>query len=212
MRARGFRVWIRAQAAPLPAFDLRFEAKEGQGALRVARPGVLAVSEPADAGEIAGLSPAQLRRSRFLHLWDEGRKRQGHTFAKLADEELAALEVGAWTPLVARSQGSWRVLVPGSRTRDDGLPVDDDTTDTQLDPASEKVDPTAGLSVERPVPVTHTRGPGLAQVPLASSSAPSVLVRMLRRQAMDDAVEIKELRARVAALEEELAALKASKG
>ncbi len=207
MREQGFHVWIRASDSGVPRYDLRFEAAAGQGALRVARPGVLATAEPSVDGEVEGLSGAQLRRSRFLHLWEEGTRRQGHTFSGLDDSVLSDLEAGSWVPLIARSQGRWRVLVPGTRAEEPEFVADDDT-DTELDPAAEKVDPSAGLSTERPEPVHHARGPGLAEVPLAGSSQATVLVRMLRRQAMDDAVEIRELRARVAALTAELAAQK----
>jgi hypothetical protein len=105
-----FLFWIRRLDVGDWPYALRFEVTEGKGVLRVARPGVV-IDPPARArGFEDSLAGEQLRASRFLHVWDGGRKRQGYVLSKLDDEQLERLDVDVWHELEVSRDGGFRYL------------------------------------------------------------------------------------------------------
>ena len=78
-----FRVWIRRETESEGPFSIRFEVEEGKGLLRVARPGVLIDPPASPTGAESRLTGQQLRASRFLHVWDSGRSRQGYSLTRV---------------------------------------------------------------------------------------------------------------------------------
>ena len=105
-----FQFWIRRLDVGDWPYALRFEVNEGKGVLRVARPGVV-IDPPARArGFEDSLAGEQLRASRFLHVWDGGRKRQGYVLSKLDDEQLEHLDTDVWHELAVSRDGGFRYL------------------------------------------------------------------------------------------------------
>jgi hypothetical protein len=94
-----FRVWLRRRAEPGAPYSVRFEVTDGKGILRVARPGVLVDPPARPFGFEERLSAAQVRASRFLHVWDGGRYRQGYMLARLEEARMEALPPDRWIQL-----------------------------------------------------------------------------------------------------------------
>ncbi len=105
-----FRVWIRRQSRVDGPFSIKFEVEEGKGVLRVARPGVLIDPPARPTGAEDRLTGAQLRASRFLHVWDNGRGRQGHSLTRLEESSLDRLPLENWVPLVPSEDSALHYL------------------------------------------------------------------------------------------------------
>lgn len=108
-----FQFWVRRSHGEGAVFSIRFEVEEGKGLLRVARPGVLVDPPARESGFEERLTPAQVRASRFLHVWDGGRKRQGYVLSRLTDAVLNELTRGVWEQMKVISDGGFCWLVPG---------------------------------------------------------------------------------------------------
>jgi len=123
-----FRVWVRRRGDAQGPYALRFEVAEGKGILRVARPGVLVDPPARPAGIEERLTAAQVRASRFLHVWEAGRHRQGHLFARLDETGLEALPADRWIELVSATEGTTALLkLPAEIGPDSGI-IDDEPT------------------------------------------------------------------------------------
>ena len=107
-----FRFWIRCGCGDDPTFSIRFDVGHGKGLLRVARPGVLVDPPARQSGTEEGLTPAQVRASLFLHIWDSGGKGQGYVLSRLSDEILLTLPVERWVDLGSEFDGGFFWLVP----------------------------------------------------------------------------------------------------
>lgn len=114
-----FSFWVRRNAGDGAVYSVRFEVEEGKGLLRVARPGVLVDPPARESGFEERLTPAQVRASRFLHVWDGGRKRQGYVLSRLTDDVLAGLRSGTWERMQIVSDGGFCWLVPGDHAQGD---------------------------------------------------------------------------------------------
>ena len=88
---------------------IRFEVTEGKGILRVARPGVLIDPPARPTGLEERLTSAQLRASRFLHVWEGGR--QGHSLAQLEESGLERLPVDLWVALAPSADSTLHYLL-----------------------------------------------------------------------------------------------------
>ncbi|MFN7147299.1 MAG: hypothetical protein ACK4YP_26260, partial [Myxococcota bacterium] len=121
-----FRVWIRRRNDPQGPYAIRFEVTDGKGILRVARPGVLVDPPARPSGFEERLSASQVRASRFLHVWDGGRYRQGHLLARLDETRLENIPADRWIELGLSSEGTTALLVlPPEIGPDSGI-VDDE--------------------------------------------------------------------------------------
>jgi hypothetical protein len=98
-------VWIRRETDSEGPFSIRFEVEEGKGLLRVARPGVLIDPPARPSGAESRLTGAQLRASRFLHVWDSGRSRQGYTLTRMDEPSLERAPGDRWVELLATEGG-----------------------------------------------------------------------------------------------------------
>ncbi len=103
-----FRLWIRRQNVAEGAYSLRFEAQEGKGILRVARPGVLIDPPARPVGIEERLTPQQLRSTRFILVWDGGRARQGHLLNRIEEGQLERIELDRWLDMEIVVDGGFR--------------------------------------------------------------------------------------------------------
>lgn len=197
-----FRFWVRKGPGGDPTYSIRFEVRKGKGLLRVARPGVLVDPPARQSGYEERLTPAQVRASRFLHVWDAGRKRQGHVLSRLTDEVLAALEVERWSELGIESDGGFCWLVPLPPGEEGGMA---DRIEEELTDLAE-----TGVLAETIDDDVSDVG---ATVPLQSSNdftstfgKATTLVRYMRREKMRDQGSINQLKGRVEELEAKLEA------
>ncbi|MED5372899.1 MAG: hypothetical protein VX899_17905 [Myxococcota bacterium] len=189
-----FRFWVRRGSGDDPTFSVRFDVRNGKGLLRVARPGVLVDPPARQSGFEERLTPAQVRASRFLHIWDSGRKRQGYVLSRLSDELLLPLAPERWVELGIESDGGFSWLVP--RT-DEPEPYDSvEPSEPQNDDPTESGEPTNPDGGAAPPPVNFTGGFGRA----------TTLIRHLRRQNGRDQEKIQALEQRVHDLEKKLEA------
>lgn len=106
-----FRFWVRRSPGEGAVYSIRFEVDGGKGLLRVARPGVLVDPPAREFGFEERLTSAQVRASRFLHVWEGGRKRQGYVLSRLTDAVLAELPLGSWEELSVVNDGGFCWLV-----------------------------------------------------------------------------------------------------
>lgn len=200
-----FRFWVRRGPGDDPNFSIRFDVRHGKGLLRVARPGVLVDPPARQSGYEERLTPAQVRASRFLHIWDSGRKRQGYVLSRLSDEILLTLPVERWVELGMESDGGFYWLVPRTDEPEPYLdslehpePVGDDETEngqpTNPEDESELTSPQADID-EPPVG-------GLS----GGFDRATTLIRHLRRQHGRDLERIQALDQRVHDLEKKLEA------
>jgi hypothetical protein len=97
-----FRVWIRRETDSEGPFSIRFEVEEGKGLLRVSRPGVLIDPPARPSGAESRLTSQQLRASRFLHVWDSGRSRQGYSLTRVDEDSLERAPGDRWVELLVR--------------------------------------------------------------------------------------------------------------
>jgi len=100
-----FRVWIRRETQSEGQFSIRFSVEDGKGLLRVARPGVLIDPPAHPSGAESRLTGAQLRASRFLHVWDSGRSRQGYTLTRMDEPSLDRAPDDRWVELLVTDGG-----------------------------------------------------------------------------------------------------------
>lgn len=105
-----FQVWVRRQSQPDGPFSIRFEVADGKGILRVARPGVLIDPPARPTGLEERLTGPQLRASRFLHVWDGGRGRQGHSLTRLEEMALDRVPIGLWVCLIPSEDSALHYL------------------------------------------------------------------------------------------------------
>lgn len=111
MDAPKFRFWVRRSPGEGAVYSIRFEVDGGKGLLRVARPGVLVDPPAREFGFEERLTSAQVRASRFLHVWEGGRKRQGYVLSRLTDVVLSELPLGSWEELSVVNDGGFCWLV-----------------------------------------------------------------------------------------------------
>ncbi len=187
-----FRFWVRKGAADSPTFSIRFEVRAGKGLLRIARPGVLVDPPARQSGYEERLTPSQVRASRFLHVWEGGKKRQGYVLSRLTDDLLGELEEECWRRLVVVSEGGFCWLVPGLS--------DEDTS-----PSEELTD------MDMPIILDEDEGSPESTSPLKAPDdaaglfgKATTLVRFMRREKARDESAIAELEGRIAELEVEL--------
>lgn len=108
-----FRIWIRRIEPPAGPLAIRYEMTDGKGILRQNRPGVVLDPPARPQGIETGLSAAQVRSARFLHVWGKGAFRQGYLLVRLTDAEIARLPDEEWIELVpAREAGQSWLSVP----------------------------------------------------------------------------------------------------
>ena len=86
-----FRIWLRRMSSLERTFALRFEAFEGKGVLRVARPGVLVDPPARVSGYESDITAQNVRASRFLHVSGTARRRDTWFLSRLSDEQLNGL-------------------------------------------------------------------------------------------------------------------------
>lgn len=196
-----FRFWVRRSPDADPTFSVRFEVRQGKGLLRVARPGVLVDPPARQSGYEERLSAAQVRASRFLHVWDAGRKRQGYVLSRLTDELLVGLSEERWVEMGIESDGGFCWL----------LPLPDDVAVTIQDPAEEPtraIDDLMGGVVEEIVDPESEFDNTMPLQSLEAVANPfgkaTTLVRHMRRQQVRDSTTIKQLEGRVGDLEDRL--------
>ncbi len=197
-----FRFWVRRGPGDDPTFSVRFDVRHGKGLLRVARPGVLVDPPARQSGYEERLTPAQVRASRFLHIWDSGRKRQGYVLSRLSDEILLTLPVERWVELGMENDGGFYWLVP--RT-DEPEPYQDSTE------APESVlDDNTEAHATNPEEDSELTSPGQEEPPVAGLAGgfdrATTLIRHLRRQHGRDLERIQALDQRVHDLEKKLEA------
>ena len=203
-----FRFWLRRSPGEDPTFSVRFEVRQGKGLLRVARPGVLVDPPARQSGYEERLTAAQVRASRFLHVWDAGRRRQGFVLSRLSDEILSDLARERWVEMGLESDGGFCWLLP----REDADPTDHDT---DIDPAEEPTRVLENLMPDDVVieEIVDPESEPDATIPLqlldpfvTTFGKATTLVRHMRREKVRDAGTIKNLESRVTELEDKLEA------
>ena len=203
-----FRFWVRRSPGEDPTFSVRFEVRQGKGLLRVARPGVLVDPPARQSGYEERLTAAQVRASRFLHVWDAGRKRQGYVLSRLSDDVLADLAEERWAEMGIESDGGFCWLLP----REEVEPTDHDT---DIDPAEEPTRALEDLMLEEGIieEISDPDSEADATMPIQAMDPfvttfgkATTLVRHMRREKVRDTVTIKNLETRVAELEHKLEA------
>jgi hypothetical protein len=213
-----FRFWVRRSPGEGAVYAIRFEVEGGKGLLRVARPGVLVDPPAKEAGFEERLTAAQVRASRFLHVWDSGRKRQGYVLSRLTDPVLGSLPPSSWEELHVVSDGGFCWLVPGGPEELDAsaivpievapapsitdLPSIDVSAADELDgledePVSEEIPALTpvdaeqlGVPLEEPDPAEV-----LSESSLMVFGRATNLVRYLRREKARDRHQLAELQA-----------------
>ncbi|MCB9758616.1 MAG: hypothetical protein H6739_02125 [Alphaproteobacteria bacterium] len=215
-----FHFWVRRSHGEGAVYSIRFEVEDGKGLLRVARPGVLVDPPARESGYEERLTPAQVRASRFLHVWDGGRKRQGYVLSRLTDDVLGELPRGVWEQMQIISDGGFCWLVPGLPQELDASAVEPiDNSAEELPPISvepvdvEPVDlgPADLAPVAEPEPTNEAellteeqiieevdddahQAPALpADMGVAPFGRATTLVRHLRREKLRDRQRIAEL-------------------
>jgi hypothetical protein len=153
-----FRIWIRRGTEPQGPYSIRFEVTEGKGILRVVRPGVLVDPPARPSGFEERLTAAQVNTSRFLHAWDGGRYRQGHSFARLDEARLEGLPRERWIPLDSAAEGTLSMLLLPATIEAEPTRVDDEPTwprremlaELQRDLRGMEARPTDAAALEEP--------------------------------------------------------------
>lgn len=191
-----FRVLVRRADPPEGPYCLRFEVREGKGAFRLSRPGMVIDPPARPQAEERGLTLAQLRATRFVHVWEGGRARAGHALTRVDAGALAALPRGEWVELEpVTDQGASYLVLPASDISlddEEGSLVDAPTSPIQmLGELREQVDaaagrrpragasPRASLPVEEPTELPmHSAGwtespLNLAQLPVEGGAPPA---------------------------------------
>ncbi|MES2637844.1 MAG: hypothetical protein V4850_00110 [Myxococcota bacterium] len=122
------RLWIRRTAEPQGPYAIRFEVVDGKGILRVVRPGVLVDPPARPTGFEERLTAAQVNATRFLHVWDGGRRRQAHALTRLTQTQLETMPAERWFGLEFVTEGALDVLVLPSTVHTEPARVDDEPT------------------------------------------------------------------------------------
>ena len=81
-----FEAWLQLIGREPPRFALSFRALNGVALLRVPRPALVPPGVPEVGGALRGLSRAQLRHARLLHLWESGRRRRSFALGRLPED------------------------------------------------------------------------------------------------------------------------------
>ena len=199
-----FRFWVRRSPDADPTFSVRFEVRQGKGLLRVARPGVLVDPPARQSGYEERLTAAQVRASRFLHVWDAGRKRQGYVLSRLSDDVLMELSEERWVEMDVESDGGFCWLLPRAPEEED----------TEVDPAEEPtraIDDLMAASAGTLEEISDPESELDQTMPLQALDAvatpfgkATTLVRHMRRQQVRDSTTIKQLEGKVTDLEVQL--------
>ncbi len=217
-----FRVWIRRETESEGPFSIRFEVEEGKGLLRVSRPGVLIDPPARPTGAESRLTGQQLRASRFLHVWDSGRSRQGYSLTRVDEASLERAPGDRWVELLVSEGGVLCYLsLPEVFPESEEEVEDEPTSPRELeDTASEEVAVEAGLApapegAREPLRVNVYSLPPIAAAPLLPAAERAIpgaledppmmdfaavdatpsgpLVRHLRRQLARQSARILEL-------------------
>lgn len=147
-----FQVWLRRDTGAEASFSVRFEAKEGRGALRVARGGVVFDPPLRGAGDERGLSLGQLWEARFLHLGVGEAVRRGYSFGRIPPPALLSLPPGSWLALeVVEEAGARSFRLPGDAGRR-AAELEDEPTSPQRLLAAFHPPSRAEASLPRPAP------------------------------------------------------------
>lgn len=164
-------------------FALRFEAFEGKGVLRVARPGVLVDPPARVSGYESDITAQNVRASRFLHVSGSQRRRDTWFLSRLSDEQLDGLPRDTWaelSPVVDR--GAHHLLLVEVELEDFGL--------LRLAEAEEYTDPeafTPYAAVEMIPEMPDALQPAYVEelVPLEAEEAPDTDEELLGDEASD---------------------------
>ena len=194
-----FRIWLRRMSSLERTFALRFEAFEGKGVLRVARPGVLVDPPARVSGYESDITAQNVRASRFL-LAEAEEYPDPESFTPYAAVEMMPAMPDALQPAYVEE------LVPleaeEAPDTDEELLGDESSDGT--------VSPDDYLSGEEDELVTEgLLAAGLAQIALvaaAPAEGHNGLVRHLRRQLSAAQAEIIALNAKIALLERKILA------
>lgn len=147
-----FQVWLRRDVGGDSSFSVRFEVREGRGALRVARGGVVFDPPLRPAGDERALSPGQLWEARFLHLGAGDSSRRSYSFGRIPPAVLLALPAAAWLPLeVVEEAGVRSFRLPGDAGRR-AAELEDEPTSPQRLLAAFHPPPRAEVTRPRPAP------------------------------------------------------------
>jgi hypothetical protein len=213
-----FRFWVRRSPGEGAVYAIRFEVEGGKGLLRVARPGVLVDPPARESGFEERLTSAQVRASRFLHVWDSGRKRQGYVLSRLTDPVLGGLPPASWEELHVVSDGGFCWLVPGGPEELDSsaiVPIEvapapsvsdlpsidvsaaDELEELDDEPISEEIPAVAPVVAEQVSAPAVEPDPAevLSESSLMVFGRATNLVRYLRREKARDRHQLAELQA-----------------
>lgn len=188
-----FRFWVRRSPGEDPTFSVRFEVRHGKGLLRVARPGVLVDPPARQSGYEERLTPAQVRASRFLHVWDSGRKRQGYVLSRLTDEVLVELEPERWVELSVETDGGFCWLIPRPAQAESFADELEEVATAIIDQQMVFDD-----DDDATVPIERIDGFG------AAFGKATTLVRFMRREKVRDQERLGQLEQRLLELERKL--------
>ena len=181
-----FRIWLRRMSSLERTFALRFEAFEGKGVLRVARPGVLVDPPARVSGYESDITAQNVRSSRFLHVSGTARRRDTWFLSRLSDEQLNGLQRDTWaelSPVVDR--GAHHLLLVEVELEDFGL--------MRLAEAEEYTDPesfTPYAAVEMMPAMPDALQPAYVEelVPLEAEEAPDTDEELLGDESSDGTV------------------------
>lgn len=147
-----FQVWLRRDVGGDASFSVRFEAKEGRSALRVARGGVVFDPPLRAAGEERGLSPGQLWEARLLHLGPNEAARRSYSFGRIPPAVLLTLPAASWLALeVVEEAGARSFRLPGDAGRR-AAELEDEPTSPQRLLAAFHPPPRGEVTRPRPAP------------------------------------------------------------
>lgn len=167
-----FHFWIRRSKGDGAVYSIRFEVEDGRGLLRVARPGVLVDPPAREHGVEEKLTSAQVRASRFLHVWQNGRKRQGYVLSRLGDDVLSSFPPDSWEPLRVVSDSGYFWLMPAPPSEMGARLIE--VVDGQESVDSLSMDPILGFAAPR-VPTSPASASPLDAPDIAPLAEPPVV-------------------------------------
>ncbi|MBN1335472.1 MAG: hypothetical protein JXB39_05880 [Deltaproteobacteria bacterium] len=106
-----FRIWIRRAGDPETTFSIQFTLTGARGLLAVARPGGTREAPAAIQGVETDLTGEEIRGTRFVVSLAPGRVEE-YLLVALGDGLLERLPDACWIPLVPRTAGTLRLLLP----------------------------------------------------------------------------------------------------
>ena len=106
-----FRIWIRRTVEPETSFSIQFTVSGARGLLAVARPGGTMESPAATQGIETFLTNEEVRGTRFV-VSASASALEEYLLAALGDGLLERLPEGYWVPLVPKTAGTVRLLLP----------------------------------------------------------------------------------------------------